>query len=90
MHGQETLRLPWLSRRYAGTPIGLLRRRLRPVLPGEGLPLVLNRTGLSLVGAGAWRCCMNTLRGWGGVACTSLDPPQEPHYRDEVEGPSHV
>ena len=21
---------------------------------------------------------------------TSRDPPQEPHYRDEVEGPSHV
>ena len=33
---------------------------------------------------------MKTLRGWGGVACTSRDPPQEPHYRDEVEGPSHV
>ena len=36
------------------------------------------------------RCCMKALRGWGGVARTSLDPPQEPHYRDEVEGPSHV
>ena len=33
---------------------------------------------------------MKTLRGWGGLACTSRDPPQEPHYRDEVEGPSHV
>ena len=32
------------------------------------------------------RCCMKTLRGWGGLACTSRDPPQEPHYRDEVEG----
>ncbi len=28
--------------------------------------------------------------GWGGVARTSRDPPQEPHYRDAVEGPSHV
>ena len=35
------------------------------------------------------RCCMK-ICGWGGVARTSLDPPQEPHYRDEVEGPSQV
>ena len=33
---------------------------------------------------------MKTLRGWGGLARTSLDPPQYPHYRDAVEGPSHV
>ena len=33
---------------------------------------------------------MNTLCGWGGVARTSLDPPQEPHYGNEVEGSSHV
>ena len=25
-----------------------------------------------------------------GVARTSRDPPQEPHYGDEVKGPSHV
>ena len=31
-----------------------LRRRLRPVPPGEGLHLVLDRTGLSIVGAGEW------------------------------------
>ena len=37
-----------------------------------------------------WRCCMNTRCGWGGVARTSRDPPQEPHYGDEVEGSSHV
>ena len=37
----------------------------------------------------AGRCCMK-ICGWGGVARTSLDPPQEPHYRDEVEGPSQV
>ena len=36
------------------------------------------------------RCCMNTRCGWGGVARTSRDPPQEPHYGDEVEGPSQV
>ena len=36
------------------------------------------------------RCCMNTRCGWGGVARTSRDPPQEPHYKDEVEGPSHI
>ena len=36
------------------------------------------------------RCCMNTLWGWGGLARTSRDPPQDPHYRDEVEGSSHV
>ena len=41
----------------------------------------------ALDGAGR-RCCMKALRGWGGVARTSLDPPQEPHCRDEVEGPS--
>ena len=35
------------------------------------------------------RCCMKTLR-WGGLARISRDPPQDPHYRDEVEGPSHV
>ena len=33
---------------------------------------------------------MKVLGGWGGGARTSLDPPQEPHYRDEVEGPSPV
>ena len=38
----------------------------------------------------AWRCCMNTRCGWGGVARTSRDPPQEPHYGDEVEGSSQV
>ena len=36
------------------------------------------------------RCCMNTRCGWGGVARTSRDPPQEPHSMDAVEGPSHV
>ena len=45
---------------------------------------------LSSEAIAAWRCCMNTRCGWGGVARTSWDPPQEPHYGDEVEGPSHV
>ena len=31
-----------------------LRRRLRPVPPGEGIHLVLDSTGLSIVGAGEW------------------------------------
>ena len=46
-----------MSRRYAeATPafLWLWRRRLRPVPPGAGLSLVLDRTGLFLVGAGAW------------------------------------
>ena len=33
---------------------------------------------------------MKTLRGWGGVASPTRNLPQEPHYGDEVEGPSHV
>ena len=41
-------------------------------------------------GASPGRCCMNTRCEWGGVARTSRNPPQEPHYRDAVEGPSHV
>ena len=28
-----------------------------------------------------WRCCMKTRCGWDGVARTSRDPPQEPHFR---------
>ena len=43
-----------------------------------------------LIAAGRRCCCMKTLRGWGGLARTSRDPPQEPHYRNEVEGPSPV
>ena len=31
-----------------------LRRCVRPVPPGEGLHLVLDSTGLSIVGAGEW------------------------------------
>ena len=37
------------------------------------------------IGALPRRCCMKTLRGWDGLACTSRAPPQQPHYRDEVE-----
>ena len=73
---------------------------LRRAPTGAGLHLIVDSTGLSIVGEGEWaaakhggvvgRCCMNTLWGWGGLARTSRDPPQEPHYRDAVEGPSHV
>ncbi len=43
-----------------------LRRRLRPVPPGEGLHLVLDSTGLSLVGAGAWAAAKHGGRGRRG------------------------
>ena len=58
-----------MSRRYAeATPafLWLLRRRLRPVSPGAGLSLVLDRTGLSLVGAGAWAAAIPGGRGQRG------------------------
>ena len=58
-----------MSRRYAEATqafLWLLRRRLRPVPPGEGLPLVLDRTGLSLVGAGAWAAAIPGGRGQRG------------------------
>ena len=44
-----------------------LTRRLRPVPPGEGLPLVLDSTGLSIVGAGEWAAAKHGgcgRRGW--------------------------
>ena len=44
-----------------------LRRRLRLVPPGEGLHLVLDSTGLSLVGAGEWAAAKHggrDRRGW--------------------------
>ncbi len=44
-----------------------LRRRLRPVPPGESLHLVLDSTGLSLVGAGEWAAATHGgcgRRGW--------------------------
>ena len=44
-----------------------LRRRLRPVPPDEGLHLVLDSTGLSLVGAGEWAAATHGgcgRRGW--------------------------
>ena len=44
-----------------------LRRRLRPVPPGEGLHLVLDSTGLSIVGAGEWAAAKHGgcgKRGW--------------------------
>ena len=44
-----------------------LRRRLRPVPPGEGIHLVLDSTGLSIVGAGEWAAAKHGgcgRRGW--------------------------
>ena len=44
-----------------------LRRRLRPVPSGEGIHLVLDSTGLSLVGAGEWAAAKHGgcgRRGW--------------------------
>ena len=58
-----------MSRRYAEATqafLWLLRRRLRPVPPGAGLSLVLDRTGLSLVGAGAWAAAIPGGRGQRG------------------------
>ena len=43
-----------------------LRRRLRPVPPGEGLHLVLDSTGLSIVGAGEWAAATHGGRGRRG------------------------
>ena len=45
----------------------LSRRRLRPVPPGEGLHLVLDSTGLSIVGTGEWAAAKHGgcgRRGW--------------------------
>ena len=58
-----------MSRRYAEATqafLWLWRRRLRPVPPGEGLSLVLDRPGLSLVGAGAWAAAIHGGRGQRG------------------------
>ena len=43
-----------------------LRRRLRPVPPGEGLHLVLDSTGLSIVGTGEWAAAKHGGRGRRG------------------------
>ena len=43
-----------------------LRRRLRPVPPGEGLHLVLDSTGLSIVGEGEWAAATHGVRGRRG------------------------
>ena len=58
-----------MSRRYAEATqafLWLLRRRLRPVPPGEGLPLVLDSTGLSIVGEGEWATAKHGGRGRRG------------------------
>ena len=43
-----------------------LRRRLRPVPPGESIHLVLDSTGLSIVGAGEWATAKHGGRGRRG------------------------
>ena len=43
-----------------------LRRCLRPVPPGEGLHLVLDSTGLSIIGAGEWATAKHGGRGRRG------------------------
>ena len=43
-----------------------LRRCLRPVPPGEGIHLVLDSTGLSIVGAGEWAAATHGGRGRRG------------------------
>ena len=43
-----------------------LRRRLRLVPPGEGIPLVLDSPGLSVVGAGEWAAATHGGRGRRG------------------------
>ena len=43
-----------------------LRRRLRPVPPGESIHLVLDSTGLSIVGAGEWAAAKHGGRGRRG------------------------
>ena len=43
-----------------------LRRHLRPVPPGEGIHLVLDSTGLSIVGAGEWAAAKHGGRGRRG------------------------
>ena len=56
-----------MSRRDAEAFLWPLRRRLRPVPPGAGLSLVLDRPGRSLVGAGAWAAAIpggRSQRGW--------------------------
>ena len=45
----------------------LSRRRLRPIPPGAGIHLVLDSTGLSIVGAGEWAAAKHggrSRRGW--------------------------
>ena len=81
IHGeraQESLQVPdrpcvsnsQFSRRDAEAMqafLWLWRRRLRPVPPGAGLSLVLDRPGRSLVGAGAWAAAIPGgcgQRGW--------------------------
>ena len=54
-----------------------LRRRLRPIPPGEAIHLVLDSTGLSIVGAGAWASATHggrSRRGGGSSTVASISP----------------
>ena len=75
-----------MRRRQGGQAFDASRVAVRPAVDDACPPGDDERPHRGVVG----RCCMNTRCGWGGVARTSRDPPQESHYRDEVEGPSHV
>ena len=57
-----------------------LTRRLRPVLPGEGLHLVLDSTGLSIVGAGEWAATKHGGRGRRGWRKLHLGVDQSGGY----------
>ena len=59
-----------------------LRRRLRPVPPGEGLHLVLDSTGLSIVGAGEWAAAKH---GGRGRPLTGPDDGQPRAVEHEME-----
>ena len=91
----STPRVPSPSRRRRTFPLPVaptranVDRRPPPVDAGKENPRPWTHT-TRLGQPAPRRCCMKTICGWGGVARTSRDPPQEPHYRDAVEGPSHV
>ena len=87
----EFLRLQWFRNRMdAKVSIEQWRQHYNEVRPHSSLDYLTPAEFKAQLGAGSGRCCMNTRCGWGGVARTSRDPPQEPHYGDELEGSSQV
>ena len=63
-----------------------LRRRLRLVLPGEGLHLVLDSTGLSIVGAGECTAAKHGESTQVTVVVHDLDGESEPATGERPEG----